>query len=131
MLSLENVPVEHFQRVNTLKLISLLKATPHKEHLTILHVICLHIFRHLAPFLLGIRKYSCVVIAQADKKSDCASDAQSLCGVALTLPDAQKDIFVHHAQKYPHCFIYIFKKFFAIQKILANVTKIVYNINVS
>ena len=60
-----------------------LKATPHKERLTALHVICLHIFRHLARKLLDIRQYACVVFIQSAEKSDCASDAQSLCGVAL------------------------------------------------
>jgi hypothetical protein len=50
------------------------KATPHKEHLAILHVICLHIFRHLA------------------QKSDGASDAQSLCGVAFILLDIRLEL---------------------------------------
>jgi hypothetical protein len=59
------------------------KATPHKEHLAILHVICLHIFRHLAQKSLDRRQPACTIFAQSDKKSDGASDAQSLCGVAL------------------------------------------------
>jgi hypothetical protein len=61
------------------------KATPHKEHLAILHVICLHIFRHLAQKSFDRRQPACMIFAQSDKKSDCASDAQSLCGVALTI----------------------------------------------
>jgi hypothetical protein len=59
-----------------------IKATPHKEHLAILHVICLHIFRHLAQKSLDRRQPACTIFAQSDKKSDGASDAQSLCGVA-------------------------------------------------
>ena len=59
------------------------KATLHKERLTALHVICLHIFRHIAQKLLAIRQYACVVFMQSDEKSDCASAAQSLCGIAL------------------------------------------------
>jgi len=60
-----------------------LKATPHKDRLTALYAICLHIFRHTAQKLLEIRQYSCVVSVQSDEKSDFASAAQSLCGVAL------------------------------------------------
>ena len=45
-----------------------IKATPHKAHLTALHAICLQIFRHIT------------------QKSDYASDAQSLCGIALKNP---------------------------------------------
>jgi hypothetical protein len=59
------------------------KATPHKEHLAILHVICLHIFRHLAQKSLDRRQPACTIFAQSDKKSDGASDAQSLCDIAL------------------------------------------------
>ena len=59
----------------------LAKATPHKAHLTILHVIYLHIFRHITQILLAIRHK----FMQSDEKSDCASDAQSLCGVALNI----------------------------------------------
>jgi hypothetical protein len=43
----------------------------------------LHIFRHLAQKSLDRRQPACTIFAQSDKKSDGASDAQSLCGVAL------------------------------------------------
>jgi hypothetical protein len=56
------------------------KVTPHKEHLAILHIICLHIFRHLAQKSFDRRQPACMIFAQ----SDGASDAQSLCGVALS-----------------------------------------------
>jgi hypothetical protein len=49
----------------------------------ILHVICLHIFRHLAQKSFDRRKPAYTIFAQSDKKSDSASDAQSLCDVAL------------------------------------------------
>ena len=61
----------------------ILEATPHKDRLTALYVICLHIFRHITQKLLEIRQYSCVDFMQSDEKIDCASPAQSLCGVAL------------------------------------------------
>ena len=61
------------------------KATPHKARLTSLHVICLHIFRHITQIFLVIRQYCCVKFMQSDEISDCASDAQSLCGVALRI----------------------------------------------
>jgi hypothetical protein len=41
-------------------------------------------FRHIAPKLLGKRQLAVVVLVQSDEKSDFASDAQSLSGVALT-----------------------------------------------
>jgi hypothetical protein len=61
------------------------KATPHKEHLTILHVICLHIFRHISQKCSCIHKVCTPLFVSSDKKSDCASDAQSLCGVAQSI----------------------------------------------
>jgi putative iron-only hydrogenase system regulator len=60
-----------------------LKATPRKDRLTALLHICLHIFRHLAQFVLARRQPCVVLIVQFDEKSDCASAQQSLCGVAL------------------------------------------------
>ena len=51
-----------------------------------LHVICLHISRHLAQISFDIRQYACTQFVQSDKKSDFASDAQSLCGIALSVP---------------------------------------------
>ena len=81
------------------------KAIPHKDRLTALYAICLHISRHLAQKLLEIRQYSCVVSVQSDEKSDCASDAQSLCGIALI-----------------KCFVFI--------KLLTAIIEIKYNINI-
>ncbi|MBO5319226.1 MAG: hypothetical protein J6B01_05395 [Ruminococcus sp.] len=52
--------------------------------MTALYVICLHIFRHITQNRLAIRQYACVAFVQSDEKSDCASAAQSLCGVAFT-----------------------------------------------
>ena len=49
----------------------------------ILHVSCLHIFRHIAQFVLARRQPCVVLIVQSDEKSDCAIHAQSLCGIAL------------------------------------------------
>jgi hypothetical protein len=54
------------------------------EHLAILHVIYLHIFRHLAQKSFDRQQPACMIFAQSDKKYDGASDAGSLCGVALT-----------------------------------------------
>ena len=62
-----------------------LNATPHKEHLTFLHEICLRIFRDLAQKSLDIRQYAYGISMQSDEKSDCTSSAQALCGVALNL----------------------------------------------
>ena len=59
------------------------KATPHNPRLTPLHVICLHIFRHITQILLALRQQGCVKFRQSDEKSDFASDAQGLCGIAL------------------------------------------------
>ena len=58
-------------------------ATPHKDRLTALRHICLHIFRHLAHKFLDIRQYACEIYAQSAVKSDYASAPQSLCGVAI------------------------------------------------
>jgi hypothetical protein len=44
----------------------------------------LHIFRHLAQKYLDIRQYACGISIQSDEKSDSASSAQALCGIALT-----------------------------------------------
>ena len=60
------------------------KATPHKDRLTALHIICLQIFRYLAQNLFDIRQYACIDFVQSNEKSDFASDAQSLCGIALS-----------------------------------------------
>ena len=47
------------------------------------HLICLHIFRHLAQKSLDIRQYAFGISVQSDEKSDSASAALSLCGIAL------------------------------------------------
>ena len=60
----------------------LIWATPHKECLTALHVICLQIFRHTSQKCSLIHKVLTPLFVSSDKKSDCASAAQSLCGVA-------------------------------------------------
>ena len=44
---------------------------------------CLHLFRHLAQFVLARRQPCVVLIVQSDEKSDCAIHAQSLCGIAI------------------------------------------------
>ena len=49
----------------------------------ILYVSCLHLFRHLAQFVLARRQPCVVLIVQSDEKSDCAIHAQSLCGIAI------------------------------------------------
>ena len=46
---------------------------------------CLHIFRHLAQFVLARRQPCCVLIVQSDEKSDFTICTQSLCGIALIL----------------------------------------------
>jgi hypothetical protein len=61
------------------------KATPHKDRLTALHVICLHLFRHISQKCSCIHKVCTPLFVSSDKKSDCASDAQSLCGVAQSI----------------------------------------------
>ena len=63
----------------------LIKATPHKVRLTALHEICLHIFRHSAQKFLDIRQYAFGISVQSDEKSDFASFAQALCGIALNV----------------------------------------------
>ena len=81
-----NSPVDCLERGNALQERAFpqkLKATPHKARLTALHVICLHIFRHITQKSLDRRQPACVIFMQSDEKSDCASAAQSLCGVAL------------------------------------------------
>ena len=60
-----------------------IKATPYKARLTALYEICLHILRYLAQKSLDIRQYACDISIQADEKSDFASFAQVLCGIAL------------------------------------------------
>ena len=47
------------------------------------HLICLHIFRHLAQKSLDIRQYAFGISVQSDEKSDSASAALALCGIAL------------------------------------------------
>ncbi len=67
------------------------KATPHKDRLTALHVICLQIFHHITQKFLEIRpkgvpmvrQYSFKIFMQSNEQSDCASDTRSLCGVVL------------------------------------------------
>ncbi|MGN0692321.1 MAG: hypothetical protein ACI4K7_08240, partial [Oscillospiraceae bacterium] len=55
----------------------------HKARLTALHAICLQIFRHLAQKFLAGRQPACEISIQSDEKSDGASCAQALCGVAI------------------------------------------------
>ncbi|MDY2847090.1 MAG: hypothetical protein SOU50_02575, partial [Oscillospiraceae bacterium] len=55
-----------------------------------LHAICLQIFRHIAQKFLAGRQPACEISIQSDKKSDGASCAQALCGVAL-IPDKSVD----------------------------------------
>jgi len=43
----------------------------------------LHIFRHSTQIFLAGRQPACVKFMHSDEKSDCASDAQGLCGIAL------------------------------------------------
>ncbi|MBR3666140.1 MAG: hypothetical protein IKN66_03145, partial [Ruminococcus sp.] len=45
-------------------------------------VICLHISRHSTQIFLAGRQPACVKFMHSDEKSDCASDAQGLCGIA-------------------------------------------------
>ena len=45
----------------------------------------MHIFRHIAPKLLEIRQYSCVVLMQSDEKSDCAICAPDLISASLII----------------------------------------------
>ena len=49
----------------------------------ILCMSCLHLFRHIAQFVLARRQPCYVLVVQSDEKSDCAIHAQSLCGIAL------------------------------------------------
>ena len=58
------------------------QATPHKARLAALYAICLLIFRHTAQKSLDIRQYACGIFVQSVEKSDYASYAQALCGVA-------------------------------------------------
>ena len=58
-------------------------ATPHKERLAALHVIWLHLFRHISQKCSWIHKVFTALFVSSDEKSDGASDAQSLCGIAL------------------------------------------------
>ena len=102
------------------------KAAPHKERLTPLLCICLenscHVTqisltgnRPLCPFgtsphpvgsHLAIHQYCCVKFMQSDKKSDYASAAQSLCGVAY------KAIFrLYYYNIYQHFCLRYFVKF--------------------
>ena len=64
--------------------------------MTALYVICFHIFRHLTQKFLDIRPKEVPLgyvsipakfLCNLTKKSDGASDAQSLCGVALEIID--------------------------------------------
>ncbi|MBR4622917.1 MAG: hypothetical protein IKO44_05200, partial [Ruminococcus sp.] len=70
---------------------------PHNHRLTPLYIIRLHIFRHITQILLALRQQGGVEFRQSDEKSDCASDAQWLCGVAIikyiTL-SAERQIFL-------------------------------------
>ena len=60
-----------------------LRATQLKVRLTAQHQICLHIFRHSTQNSLEIRQYSCGCFMHSDEKSDCASLALPLCGIAI------------------------------------------------
>ena len=51
----------------------------------ILCMSCLHLFRHIAQFVLARRQPCRVLVVQSDEKSDCAIHAQSLCGIALEI----------------------------------------------
>jgi len=59
------------------------KATPHKERLTALHAICLHLFCHISQKCSQIHKVFTPLFVSSDEKSDGTSVAQSLCGVTL------------------------------------------------
>ena len=59
------------------------RATPYKARLLALYAICLSISRHTAQKSLDIRQYACEISIQSAEKSNYASYAQALCGVAL------------------------------------------------
>ena len=71
---------------------NIFKATPHKDRLTALQRIYLHIFWHLAHKFFDIRQYACKISAQSAEKSDCVSAPQSLCGVALNFQCVIKNL---------------------------------------
>ncbi|MBR4553978.1 MAG: hypothetical protein IKO27_00125, partial [Ruminococcus sp.] len=54
------------------------------------HVICLHISRHSTQIFLAGRQPACVKFMHSDEKSDCASDAQGLCGIAQAFVSGSK-----------------------------------------
>ena len=70
------------ERVYALFTLPIIKAIPHKARLAALHAICLLIFRHTAQKSLDIRQYACGISVQSVEKSDYASYAQALCGIA-------------------------------------------------
>jgi hypothetical protein len=72
----------------------------------------LHIFRHLAQKSFDRRQPACTIFAQSDKKSDCASNAQSLCGVAYMLNTPATKILYHSSGKYATIFFEAFREFF-------------------
>ncbi len=67
-------------------------AIPNKVRLTALHVICLHIFRHISQKASLIHKVFTAFFVSSDKKSDCASDAQTLCGIAIAIRSTVSDV---------------------------------------
>ncbi len=65
--------------------LQLFKATPLGDRLMAWHHICLLFFRHLSQKSLDNRQVNCRISVQSDEKTDCASAAPSLCGIALKL----------------------------------------------
>ena len=68
-----------------------IKAKPHKARLNALYESCLLIFRDFAQKFLDRRQPACEISIQSDVKSDGASSAQSLCGVALIIKPSERN----------------------------------------
>ena len=64
------------------RIYDILEAAPQKARRKALHAICLPIFRHIAQKSLDIRQYACGISVQSVEKSNSASYAQALYGVA-------------------------------------------------
>ena len=68
-------------RIKLHKIQDYIKAPPHKDRLTPLHAICLHIFRHFRQKNLDIRQYACGFFGNLTKNLT-AHLTHNLCAVA-------------------------------------------------
>ena len=68
------------------------------------------LIRHLTQILFDLRQHACVEFRQSDENLDVASDAQELCGIALTEQSAALLSCFRQTQWYPVLLVFLLQR---------------------